>query len=138
MASRRRGSTTKARREHSPGGTRLKPAETTEIPGALAHSQPVPAEFEGALQHLTAHFFSHAVTGDADQERAHMYRLFVALGRELGRVDGTLRLRGVVREDTLTWMRHAVIEGKRATLANHDAACDCEGSKVLQAELEST
>lgn len=103
----------------------------------MAHEIPNPGNFESALQHLIAGFFS---TQDQTSEHATLealQRLFVSLAHELGRVDGASRLHGIPREDTLRLLRMCMAEGKRVTLAQHEKGCSCQAVRVLEAEVES-
>lgn len=100
-----------------------------------SHAVPSPENFEGAVQHLIAGFLN---THSRDEEEmvGSLHRIFGSLAHELGRVDGAIRLHGVPRTETLNLLRASMLEGKAATLAQHEKNCSCEGSKVLQAEVE--
>lgn len=107
------------------------------VGGPVAHEMPPPGNFEGALQHLIAGFFSAQDQTSETATLEALQRLFVSLAHELGRVDGASRLHGIPREDTLRLLRSCMAEGKRVTLAQHEKGCACAASKVLEAELES-
>jgi hypothetical protein len=98
---------------------------------------PYSGEFEGALQTLIADFFQQQDQSSEEDVVDSFQRIFVSLAHELGRVDAAARLHGVTREESLDLLRACMEEGKRATLSQHKKSCECEASKVLQAEVDT-
>lgn len=98
---------------------------------------PSPNNFEAALQNLISNFFRIQDQTSEDDVLTGLQRLFVSLAHELGRIDGAARLHGIPREDTLRMLRASMSEGKLVTLSQHEKACSCTASEVLQAEVDS-
>lgn len=103
---------------------------------AVTHGTPSDSDFESAIQLLIANFLQYH-RDTPDHERAGLVRVLGSLAHELGRVEGAARLHGIAREDTLDLVREGILSGKHITLAQHgENDCECEASKVLQAEVE--
>jgi hypothetical protein len=101
--------------------------------GVGLHSSSVQhsGELEAVLQYLIASFFE-----THPDEAFALRRVFIALARELGRIDGAARMKGITRDETLELLRESMLNGKVSMLAQHEKGCDCEPAKVLQAEVE--
>lgn len=93
-----------------------------------------PDAFDHSLQNLIANFFS---TRQTEVEALEGFQQLIGtLAHELGRVDAAARLHGIDREESLNLLREHMVAGKRKTLAQHEKGCDCQASKMLQAELD--